>query len=268
MAPTIVAPDARYRPVTLAEPAPHGYLYVAASVAPPVGPPFPVPNARRSALLSRLKALAADLEGSPSVVRATVFQGALLPPPSTALESLPAGAIPGLTPSPPSDPGPVAAAAGPFRADVVVLVTAASPSALPGVRDSPAFRSLIDAVGAVAPGAFRVVAARCAKRIADVEPSPRGVFIFNHFTTEDPAPGLALWDHVAGWYAKETGLANSLVMVPLEPAPWAFVNHARWDCGLGTLARRQFAKASFRTFVLANLRAGGIVASPALYRLA
>ena len=99
-------------------------------------------------------------------------------------------------------------------------------------------------------------------------PSPRGILLFNHLTAVNPERARALWTEATGWYAAETGLDNSLLLQPLGPPPRSPVSHARWDCGLAILARRQFAKPSFRTFILEGLRRGGVVAAPALFRVA
>ena len=46
------------------------------------------------------------------------------------------------------------------------------------------------------------------------------------------------------------------------------INHARWDGSLLAFAARQFAKKSFRSYMLANLDAHNVGAMPILYRLA
>jgi hypothetical protein len=275
---TIVHAGPRYRPAPLVAPAPYGYIYLAAEVAPPAGPPFPPPSPRRDALLRELKAHAADLVRAGGVVRAAVHRGALLPPPSAGLvppdpeRVRAAGASrPVATAAPlPSDlsQAPWARAAmRPLRADVALLVVTATPDDIPAVQAGDSYRRIVGAVAAAARN-HRIVTARCGKRIADVQPAPRGLYLFNHFVAEEPAAALELWEHLAGWYVAETGLRNSEVMIPLERGEYALVNYARWDYGLPTLARRQFAKPSFRTFVLANLRANRTIALPALYRLA
>src|SRR5262249_58151303 len=79
--------------------------------------------------------------------------------------------------------------------------------------------------------AVRVMTARNARRIADVKIDRRGLFLFNHFAADDPAVMLELWEYLAGWYVAETGLRNSVAMVPLEGerSDYAIVNWARWD---------------------------------------
>jgi hypothetical protein len=91
----------------------------------------------------------------------------------------------------------------------------------------------------------------------------------NHFFAEDEDVALALWERLAAWYQRETGLRDSMLLAPLEGrnSIFALVNHAGFDTGLPRLFIDQFAKRSFFTYVQANLRANDIVAMPVLYRL-
>ncbi|MFJ3793363.1 hypothetical protein [Kitasatospora sp. NPDC090091] len=79
---------------------------------------------------------------------------------------------------------------------------------------------------------------------------------------------LELWDHLAGWYAVETGLDNSTLLEPIGEADYAFVNHARWDIGVPRFLLRQLARPGFRSFVLTNLLVNRTGSMPVLYRLA
>jgi hypothetical protein len=240
----IVNPSAKWPPATLREPLPYGYIHVAAAIEPPrqPGPPFPGNSERKRALLGRLKELAADLQRLDDVERATVYRAVLVPPAE-------------------------AAAVRPARYDVAVLIETASPEAIGGVQAAEPYRQLIEAVQGAAQD-VHVMAARCGRLIGDVDKSRQGIFLFNHFTTEDPQVAFELWDRLAGWYAAETGLDNSTLLQPIGEADYVFVNHARWDHGLARLMLEQFAKPSFWTYVRANLRANRTVAMPVLYRLA
>jgi hypothetical protein len=263
----ITGPRERYQPARLGAPTPHGYVHLAAKVDPPRGPIPLVPrSAAREALFTHLRPLADTLRRTPGVLAVTLYRAVLLPQ---------AGAMPpglevagGASPTSPDASADLAGAVGGVSFDVAVLVTTDTVEGLPVVMASRAYRDLVAALAERAT-AVQEVAARCARRVGDVDQvRPGGIYIFNHFRAEDPAVALELWQHIAGWYAAETGLDNSIVLEPLAPAPYTFVNHARWDCALPTLARRQFGKASFRTYVLANLRAHHVVAMPGLYRLA
>ncbi len=113
-------------------------------------------------------------------------------------------------------------------------------------------------------------AARNVRRIADVDASRDGLFLFNHFVADEVEPALPVWEQMAAWYAAETGLDNSMLLQPLEgeASDYVFVNHARWDMSLPRFVFTQFSKPSFRTEVLAKLREHGMVSMPVLYGLA
>jgi hypothetical protein len=248
----IVNPDPRYSPATLQEPALSGYLHLAAEVQAPARP-GPLFRAReRSELLARLVALARRLETVDGVEQVSVYEAIATPPFSRfpyVKERVPENQFP--------------------RFDVVVLVETTSPAVLRGVQATPEYRELLEALRAHA-RRLHVVAARNAKRIADVDRSHPGLFLFNYFVADDPALALRLWDHLASWYEVETGLDNSTLLVPLEGehSDYIAINHARWDESLPRVISRQLLKKSFRTFVQANLEANRVGAMPVLYRLA
>jgi hypothetical protein len=245
---TLVNPSPKWPPATLREPLPYGYIHIAAAVQPPAqpGPPFPGRSSRRAALLDRMKALAGELERLGPVARATVYRAVLVPP--VQLEDG----------EPPSHPA---------RFDVAALIETGSPADIDEVRSAEPYRGLLEAVNGAARD-VHVMAARCGRLVGDVDKSRPGLFLFNHFTAEDPEVALQLWDRLAGWYAVETGLDNSTLLQPIGEADYAFVNHARWDHGLLRLMFEQFGKPSFWTYVRANLRANRTVAMPVLYRRA
>lgn len=245
----IVNKRPKWSPPPPREPLPFGYLYIAAAVDPPrqPGPPFTRRSARRQVVLARLKELAADLARLDGVARATVYRAVLVP----------------------SDPGQGAAApvSHPARFDVAVLIETPSPADLAGVQSSPSCVALLEALHEQTQD-VHVMPARCGRLVADVDKSRPGLYLFNHFTAEDPEVALQLWDWLAGWYAAETGLDNSTLLQPTGEADYAFVNHARWDRSLPRLMLEQFARPSFRSFVLRNLRANHTVSMPMLCRLA
>ncbi|MFA1545610.1 hypothetical protein [Actinomadura chokoriensis] len=231
---TIRNPRTKYPRATLREPAPYGYVYVGATVDPPGRAPFVRRSAHRRDVLAALKAHASRLEELDTVVKATVYRAVLMPP-----------------------------APGAPRFDAVVLIETTAPETIGDVRAAPEYRWLIEAAGET-----RVTTLRNVRRLGDVDKNRQGLFLFNHFKAEDPAVAARLWEHLAGWYAAETGLDNSTLLQPIGDAPYTLVNHARWDHGLARFALHQFTKPSFLTFVRANLRANGIQAMPVLYKLA
>ena len=248
----IVNPDPRYTPAPLREPSLSGYIHLAAEVRPP-SRPGPLFRAReRSALLEELDVLARRLEGVDCVERVTVYEALAMPP---------FGRFPYVRDRAAQIRFP--------RFDVVVLVETTSPAVLRGVQGTAQYRELLDALRAHA-RRLHVVAARNAKRIADVDRSRPGLFLFNYFVADDRELALQLWDHLASWYEAETGLDNSTLLVPVEgeQSDYVAINHARWDESLPRVLARQLLKKTFRTFVQANLEANRVGAMPVLYRLA
>ena len=121
----------------------------------------------------------------------------------------------------------------PARYDVVTLIETTTVEAAGDVAASPEYRKLHDAVTAAAREEY-LMTARCLRRVGDVE-ELAGAFLFNFFVAEDPGVALDLWDHLAAWYAVETGLDNSTLLGPVGPSDYVFVNHARWDISLPRL---------------------------------
>jgi hypothetical protein len=244
---TIVNPDPKYPRVALTDPPPTGYLLLAAVVEPTVGrTPFPRGGPRKTALLAELKVLAAHLEGLEAVTKATIYRAVLIPPPGRDARRM---------------------AARPARYDVAALVETTTVDVLGDVEGSPEYRKLHDALTAAAREAYQLPA-RCLRRVGEVDKTRPGLFLFNYFAAEDPAVALEVWEHLAAWYAVETGLDNSTLLGPAGPSDYVFVNHARWDMSLPRFAARQFGKRTFYSYVLANLRANATAAMPILYHLA
>jgi hypothetical protein len=148
-----------------------------------------------------------------------------------------------------------------------VLIETTSPEVIDEVQRSEPYQRVLEAVTGAAKDLF-VMTARCVKRIDDVDKTRQGLFLFNYFVADDPEVALELWDYLGDWYVGETGLRNSTLLSPIGQADYVFVNHARWDESLPRFMVRQFAKPSFFTYVLANMRANRVGAMPLLYRLA
>jgi hypothetical protein len=244
---TIVNPHPKYPQVGLIDPPPTGYLLLAAVVEPTVGrTPFPRGGPRKAALLAELKSLAARLERLEAVTRATIYRAVLISPAGRDARRM---------------------AARPARYDVAALVETTTVDVLGDVQASPEYRKLHDALTAAAREEYQMPA-RCLRRVGDVDKTRPGLFLFNYFAAEDPQVALELWEHLAAWYAVETGLDNSTLLGPIGPADYVFVNHARWDMSLPRFAVKQFSTRTFYTYVLANLRANATAAMPILYHLA
>ena len=246
----LVNKDPRYDRARLLEPAPLGYLHLAADVE---APHRPGPVLRRSRekqqLFGALKWQARQLAQMEAVESVTVYD---------ALAFIP--------------PGGNAAARSALRPawfDVVILVETVSPSAAGEVRAAPDYQDLVSTLTA---GASRVhqVTARNVRRIGDVDKSRPGLFVFNYLGGDDPGLAVELWEYLSGWYEAETGLNSATLLAPLEgeQSDYVLINHARWDGSPAAFAARQLPKKTFRTYMLANLKANHVAAMPVLYRLA
>jgi hypothetical protein len=233
----------KYAPPRFVEPPPYGYVHLGAVVEPPKGrTPFPGRSSRKTELLNRLAALATTLGHHPEVVRATVYRARLIPPIG----------------------GPGAAASF----DVAVLVETTSPATLDIVCASQAYGEIVTTLKE-ASSRLHIMRATCIRSIHDVAKNRRGTYLFNHFVTELGADdAVALWEQLAGWYAVETNLDNSTLLAPTSgDNDFVIVNHARWDHGLAWVMLKQLTKRTFRTFVLANLKANRTTAVPVLYQV-
>jgi hypothetical protein len=246
MTPTIINPGNRYHPAALIEPGPAGYLHIAAALDAPArpGPSRLTANARELLALQapRLRHLRANPEiHSVGVYRAIGF------PPLAAFEV------------------PERYKAAVARYNLEILIESERAEALAALEEDPAYLELLDLLRArgIEPV---ITVGHNVRRIADVPENGR-LHLFNHFLT-DREDALEVWDYLAGWYQREMGLANSEVIAPNDPdtTPFAFINHASWNMSVARFIARQLSRRSFRSFVIANLRANDIWALPYLYR--
>ncbi len=248
----IVNPDPNYLRPKLIEPTTLGYLYIAGRVRNGTGAVV-LPDRGRTKLLVELKNLARELERVDGVVKAAVFRAIVIPPTArfsaylkTRGESFQPAAF-----------------------DVMILVQTTSVASAHDVQLTPAFGILMAAMRKNA-NRVTVLTARNARRIADVEISPEGLFLFNHFVAADPRVMLPLWEHLAAWYVAETGLTNSVALAPAcgERSDYQIVNWARWDSSPLRHFWRQLSKRSFWRYVTANLDANRAASMPIYCRFA
>jgi hypothetical protein len=247
----LVNQDPRYGKAHFVEPAPLGYLLLAADVQAPHRPGPVMRRSRvREQLFGALKWQATQLARMETVETATVFDALAFSPPG-------------------GDAKGQSARRKPAWFDVVVLVETVSPDAAQEVRASPGYRELS---GTLAEGARRVhqVAARNVRRVGDVDKGSPGLFVFNYLVGDDPELAVELWEYLCGWYQAETGLDSAALLAPLEGerSDYVLINHARWNGSLPGFLARQLPKKTFRSYLLANLKANHVAALPALYRLA
>lgn len=245
----MVNEDAGFPQVKLVEPAPSGYVHLAAEVDG--RPPFLPNSQKKRELIARCKRLCRQLEADPGVLSAVVFDALLIPPGrGEFLKKL---------------PGKTHVA----RFDLAILVETTTPEAAEEVAEASApYAEMERAVRDAATFVHRI-AATDAKRIGPVNHERRGVFLFNHFFADDTARNLAVWEYTAGWFQQETGLDNSTVLLPRdgERSEYNIVNHCRWDRLRDVLPSLIF-KRSFRSYVLDNFEANDVAAMPILYRMA
>jgi hypothetical protein len=249
----LVYTDRNYPSVKLIEPTTLSYIHIAAEVQPRSLPfsLFMPQGRKKSELLTALKALAHPLRQLDAVEKVTVFHASVMLP----IERLPyikqrkdAIRIP--------------------RFDIVVLIETKSVLASREVQTTPAYRALVDTLTSKAER-IHIITARNAKRIADVDKTLPGLFLFNYFVADDVEVMLQLWDYLAGWYAVETGLDNSTLLVPLEGerSDYLAINHARWDVSLLRILWRELSRATFTIYLQENLEANRVGSMPVWYWL-
>jgi hypothetical protein len=220
--------SAHYPPPRFSEPLHGEFLYAGWSVDPPRHAPVVRGSARRNRVLDQCRALARDARTIDGVADATVFQAVLIPP----LEDVP-------------------------RFDVTLLLRATTPEALAQVRSSRPWQQA---------NAGFVMTARNTRRIGDTDRTRSATFLFNHFTADDPAAAVRVWEALAGWYTAKTGVDNSTLLQPTGEGPYALVNYVRLPHGATRFLLAQLRRPSFHTFVRRTLRDNGMAALPVLCR--
>ena len=246
----IVNDHLRFPQAPLVEPTTSGFIHFAAEVDR--RPPFLYvwESRRKRALLARCKELARRLERLDEVLSAVVFKAVFIPPGRGRFLRQRRGKV------------HIA------RFDIAVLIETTSVDAARTIRQHPLCQELEHTLREGASYVHAVVA-RNARRIGDVDHSRDGVFLFNYFFSDDTQENLDVWEYTAGWFAAETGLDNSTLLLPEpgERSEYGIINHCRWDHMTDILPSLLF-KPTFRTYVLANFEANHVAAMPILYRLA
>ena len=219
---------ARYPPPPFPEPLQGEYLYAGWTVDPPRHGPIVGRSARRDRVLDQCRALVREVRTLDGVVDATVFEAVLIPP----LEAVP-------------------------RFDITLLLRATNPEVLAQVRGSRPWRRV---------NADFVMTARNTRRIGDTDRTRSASFLFNHFTADDPAAAVTVWEALAGWYTAKTGVDNSTLLQPTGEGPYTLVNYVRLPHGPTRFLLAQLTRPSFHTFVRRTLRDNGMAALPVLCR--
>ena len=241
--------EAQPEKARLVHPAGSGYVFLAAEVD--AHPPFLWSSREKRQMLEDCVRWCARVAREPGVLEAVTFQATLVPPIG--------------------EPQFLRRRRGQFhraRFDVAILVETDSVARAEELRASALFRPLEARVHEDA-GHVYVVTASNAKRIGAVDHARDGVFLFNYFYADSLEQNLAVWEHTAGWFQRETGLDNSTVLQPTQPdlSPYTLINHCRWNRLRDVLPSLVF-KRSFRDFVLAHFDANDTAPMPILYKLA
>lgn len=244
------APTRRTFPkACLIDPTSYGYRLLAAVIDRRAPFAFAWESRRKRHLLNQLKKQAAVLRLSEDVRDVTVFKALMVPPGrGRFLRTRP----------------DIATA----RYDIAVLVETTTPGQADVLNENPhwtAMRSELER----ATVEILDISASNVRALGKVDHQRHGVFLFNYFYADRLDQNLAVWEHTAGYFEKQTGLDNSIVLLP-KPASncqYTLINHCRWD-RLSDILPTLIFRPSFRNYVLRQFEANQTAAMPVLYRLA
>ncbi|MEQ9366391.1 MAG: hypothetical protein RIF32_19275 [Leptospirales bacterium] len=246
----IVNQHLKYPRAPLIEPNRTGYIHIGIEIDDTRLPFFLFSSAAKKTVIARAKIVSETLAARPDVNTAHVFRAVARPPlDQPYLEAV-------------RDRFHVA------RFDVALLIETRDLKAARALRACDEFQDFENFVNDFATYQH-VVVAENARRIAEVDKSRQGVFLFNYFFSEQMEDLLPVWEYTAGWFVKETGLDNSTLMMPAsrESSQYGAINHCRWDSLSRLLPKLIFMK-SMQTYVMENFAANKIAVMPILYRLA
>ena len=102
------------------------------------------------------------------------------------------------------------------RFDVAILIECESLDAAELLRTHPASTELILLIFSAGSLVHQITVTNV-RRIAPVDHSRGGVFLFNYFFADSVDQNLSVWNYTVGWFQAETGLDNSTVLLPIDP---------------------------------------------------
>lgn len=244
----IVNAELRFPRVHLIEPSASRFIHIAAEIES--RPPFLPDSGAKRRVLAKAKDACTRLTREPGVKDAAVFTAVLVPPGLGEYAKRRADRL------------HIA------RFDLAVLIECDDAETVQRLQRHPACEAMQRAI-AEAASYVHAITATNPRRIGPVDHTRPGVFLFNHFAADSLAQNLAVWDYTAGWFEVETGLHNSTVLLPDDPAKsqYSIINHCRWD-RLGDVLPSLLFKKTFHSYVLENFAANNVAAMPILYRLA
>jgi hypothetical protein len=245
----VVLPNSGAFPkVTLTTPSSQGYILLGFEIDRRPGLLYWLESAHKKQVLAELGLWADRLRARDDVDEVTLFKALVIPPGREQAFKTDVS-IP-LT-----------------RYDVVVLVTLADLAAAKRLAADPGFLQSDGKPVAEGHAPITVVAENV-RRIAPVDHSRKGVFLFNFFAARSREQNLAVWDYTAGWFQDRTGLDNSTLLLPVEDdVAYSVINHCRWN-RLRDVVPHLIFEASFRSYVLKHFAANHTTSVPVLYRLA
>ena len=234
--------------VSLIEPTSSGYLLFVLEVdhRPPIG--FFIESKKKQKILRNLKTLITNLNDN-KIIDATLFKTILMPPGrGEFLKKRPEVAI--------------------AKFDVVLLVEFESQDAAIKYKESSEWIRIEQEYKSDATKTLTITG-KNSRRIGPVDHSKKGVFLFNYFFADDVNQNLSIWEHTAGWFEYQTGLDNSVLIMPDNPTQnsYKIINRCRWNHLVDIMPSLLF-KPSFKGFVLKNFESNNVAAIPILYRLA
>jgi hypothetical protein len=245
---TIVNQHLKFPTVSLIEPSSSLFIHVAAEID--AQPAFFPSSRKKKQAIARCKELCKQLQSASGIINASVFKAILIPPGQGKFikQRL--------------DKVHVA------RFDLAILIECKNHDAVELLQAHPTYKDLLHVISLSASFTHQIAACNI-RRIAPVDHSRQGVFLFNYFFADSVEQNLAVWNYTAGWFQAETGLDNSTVLLPVDTAQsqYSIINHCRWDA-LSQILPSLILKKSFHSYVLANFLANNVAAMPILYRLA
>ncbi|XID92284.1 hypothetical protein ACF3MZ_28080 [Paenibacillaceae bacterium WGS1546] len=230
----------------LVQPNGYGYIHLAAELEKPRGP-FPRNTERKRKIIRQCKEISDRLKELPDVRNVHVFEALIVAPGRGELVKHRKVHV--------------------AQFDVVVLIETHRLDHTRQVQEHPLYQELLQLLSLHSAFTHEVVAEN-ARKIAEVDKSRQGVFLFNYFYADDVHQLLPVWEYTAGWFTAKTGLDNSTLLLPAEGerSQYGVINHCRWD-SLFDIVPDLLFRPTFRKYVLENFEANGIAAMPILYKL-
>jgi len=245
----IVNTHLNFSKAVLIPPNTKGYIHIAAEVDLSPVPFFWFTSKTKMETIRRAQQLLSKIENQPGVDAISLFKAAIIPPARQSyLDSI-------------KEKIHVA------KFDLAILIETSNVDFAVQLREHPIILQLVEHLEKTA-SFTHVAVLKNARRIAEVDKSTKGIFLFNYFYAQDPNELLPVWEYTAGWFTANTGLDNSTLLMPVdaENSSYGVINHCRWD-KLSTILPSLIFKKTLRSYVVANFEANMIAAMPILYRL-